>query len=240
MTYVHVVTANPSGLRSGTVSQMRVLITFLAVEWYARPVFRKHVRMDVWTHTDANSRTHVNECGTVMCVTAANSTEEMTWRVNRALGPGHTSFISSIELAAVTHVTVPHSFTCVREFASVWVQTFARRCGCGAGGIRRDHLNVRHRNQDGDKCVWGQYTWIFPTANTMPLRALPRKWLTCEPGLTSRVVTNHTGSLSRHNSVSPMALNNRSDIMCRQRSRTSLSSFVKWTLQKEYKISYNS
>jgi hypothetical protein len=49
-------------LRSGTVTQMRVLITFPAVEWYARPVFR----------------THVNECGTVTCVTAASSTEEMT------------------------------------------------------------------------------------------------------------------------------------------------------------------
>jgi hypothetical protein len=96
------------------------------------------------------------------------------------LGPVHMSVISSVELAAVTHVTIPHSFTCVREFTSVWVQ---RRCHCRAGGICGDHVNVRHRNDDGDKCVWGQYTWVFPTANTMPLRARPRKWLTCEPGL---------------------------------------------------------
>jgi hypothetical protein len=52
----------PQWLRSGTVSQMRVLITFLAVEWYAHPVFRKRV----------------NECGTVTSITAASSTEEMT------------------------------------------------------------------------------------------------------------------------------------------------------------------
>jgi hypothetical protein len=32
--------------------------------------------------------------------------------VNRALGSVHTTVISSVELAAVTHVTVPHSFTC--------------------------------------------------------------------------------------------------------------------------------
>jgi hypothetical protein len=36
------------------------------------------VSLDVGTQTDANSRTHVNECGTVTCVTAASSTEEMT------------------------------------------------------------------------------------------------------------------------------------------------------------------
>jgi hypothetical protein len=36
------------------------------------------VSLDVWTETDANSRTHVNECGTVTCVTVAISTEEMT------------------------------------------------------------------------------------------------------------------------------------------------------------------
>jgi hypothetical protein len=53
----------------------------------------------------------------------------------------------------------------------------------GAGGICGDHVNVRHRNEDGDKCVWGQYTWVFPTAYTMPQRARPRKWMTCEPGL---------------------------------------------------------
>jgi hypothetical protein len=38
-------------------------------------------------------------------------------------GPVHTSVISSVEPVAVTHITVPQSFTCVREFASVWVQT---------------------------------------------------------------------------------------------------------------------
>jgi hypothetical protein len=32
-----------------------------------------------------------------------------------ALGPVHTSVISPGELAAVTHVNVAHSFTCVRE-----------------------------------------------------------------------------------------------------------------------------
>jgi hypothetical protein len=63
-----------------------------------------------------------------------------------------------------------------------------RRCHCGAGGICGDHVNVRHRNADGDRCVWGQYTWVFPTANTMPLRARPRKWLTCEPGLRVKVI----------------------------------------------------
>jgi hypothetical protein len=50
MTYVYVVTAYPSGSFS----------------------------LDVLTQTDANSRAHVNECGTVTCVTAASSTEEMT------------------------------------------------------------------------------------------------------------------------------------------------------------------
>jgi hypothetical protein len=38
----------------------------------------RSISLDVWTQTDANSRTHVNECGTVTCVTAASSTEEMT------------------------------------------------------------------------------------------------------------------------------------------------------------------
>jgi hypothetical protein len=55
----------------------------------------------------------------------------------------------------------------------------------GAGGICGDHVNVRHRNEDGDKCVWVRYTWVFPTANTMTLRARPRKWMTCEPGLSN-------------------------------------------------------
>jgi hypothetical protein len=39
--------------------------------------------------------------------------------IKRNLGPVQTSVISSVELAAETHVTVPHSFICVREFASV-------------------------------------------------------------------------------------------------------------------------
>jgi hypothetical protein len=38
----------------------------------------RSISLDVWTQTDANSRTHVNECGTVTCVTAASSNEEMT------------------------------------------------------------------------------------------------------------------------------------------------------------------
>jgi hypothetical protein len=49
------------------------------------------------------------------------------------------------------------------------------------GSVWRDLRWPRgHRNEDGDKCVRGQYTWVFPTANTMPLRARPRKCLTCE------------------------------------------------------------
>jgi hypothetical protein len=38
----------------------------------------RSISLDVWTQTDANSPTHVNECGTVTCVTAVSSTEEMT------------------------------------------------------------------------------------------------------------------------------------------------------------------
>jgi hypothetical protein len=36
------------------------------------------IRTSGFPQTDANSRTYVNECGTVTCVTAASSTEEMT------------------------------------------------------------------------------------------------------------------------------------------------------------------
>jgi hypothetical protein len=43
--------------------------------------------------------------------------------------------------------------------------------------------------------VWGQYTWVFPTANTMPLRSRPRKWLTCEPGLNFNTVVLGTSGL---------------------------------------------
>jgi hypothetical protein len=101
-------------------------------------------------------------------------------------GPVHTSVISSVELAAVTHVTVPKSFTCVRETGRSYHSTArevmsTRICG--------DRVNVSHRNEDRDKCVWGQYTWVLPTANTMPQRARPRKWLTCEPGLRSVILT---------------------------------------------------
>jgi hypothetical protein len=34
-----------------------------------------------------------------------------------------------------------------------WALAFAIRCRCGAGGICGDHVNVRHRNEDGDKCM---------------------------------------------------------------------------------------
>jgi hypothetical protein len=64
-------------------------------------------------------------------------------------GPVHTSVISSVELTAVTHVTVPHSFTCVQEFASVWVQTSREmdlHCPCVRTSLQRGWRQVCMRS----------------------------------------------------------------------------------------------
>jgi hypothetical protein len=76
-----------------------------------------------------------------------------------------------------------HRTTLIHMCAGIRISLSSDIQRVGAEGICGDHVNVRHRNEDGDKCVWEQYTWVFPTANMMPLRARPRKWLTCEPGL---------------------------------------------------------
>jgi hypothetical protein len=45
------------------------------------------------------------------------------WLVYRALRPVHTSVISLVELAALTHVTVTHSFTCLRKTGRAYHST---------------------------------------------------------------------------------------------------------------------
>jgi hypothetical protein len=84
-----------------------------------------------------------------------------------------------------------HRTTLIHMFAGICISLSSDIQRDGAGVICGDHVNVRHRNEDGDKCVWGKYTWVSPITNTMPLGARPRKWLTCEPGL-NLLYTHHS------------------------------------------------